>query len=522
MAGKVRHLINRSGRYHARLVVPKDLRRVVGKTELRAPLGGDYRQALKLLPGAVAQLQHQIALAERKSGAGAAHPSPARYPLATDQLAASLYGQRLEFDDELRNDSRWPSVGIDDLLVQRLRYAIAGRASDEELADLVGDQIERFRSLGNLDAEKGSTKWREIARALCHAELEALARVAERDEGDFSGTPATPMIRDAVPPEDAPQPVSLKRLWTDYVHMRQQTGSMKDGGKDLGVAIERLRKFVRHDDAARLTKKDLMEWRDHLLKKLAPQTVSSKYLSTIRSVLNWAVENDRLTENVAAHVKQAKGKRVQSRPKGFTDAEAITILKASRAHVPNADEWGYVREKPTMTAAKRWLPMLGAFTGTRIGEIAQLRKEDVRQECDLWVIRLTPDAGTIKTGMFRDVPLHPQIIAEGFIDYVESADPGPLFHNGTNPERFKWKGELTSNKIGAWLRKEKLVPEGLQPTHAWRHRFKSQCIELNILPRVYDAIQGHTGTSASDGYGDVSLKAKADAIKRLPAYKLTG
>lgn len=122
MAGKVRHLINRSGRYHARLVVPKDLRRVVGKTELRAPLGGDYRQALKLLPGAVAQLQHQIALAERKSGAGAARPSPARYPLATDQLAASLYGQRLEFDDELRNDPRWPSVAIDDLLVQRLRY----------------------------------------------------------------------------------------------------------------------------------------------------------------------------------------------------------------------------------------------------------------------------------------------------------------------------------------------------------------------------------------------------------------
>ena len=67
MAGKVRNLVNRSGRYHARLVVPKDLRRFVGKTELRTPLGGDYRQALKLLPGAVAQLQQQIALAEQKA-----------------------------------------------------------------------------------------------------------------------------------------------------------------------------------------------------------------------------------------------------------------------------------------------------------------------------------------------------------------------------------------------------------------------------------------------------------------------
>ncbi|MEI4235148.1 DUF6538 domain-containing protein [Roseovarius sp. D22-M7] len=64
MAGKVANMVNRSGRYHARLVVPKDLRRIVDKTELRRPLDGDYRQAaLKLLPDAVAQLQHKIALA---------------------------------------------------------------------------------------------------------------------------------------------------------------------------------------------------------------------------------------------------------------------------------------------------------------------------------------------------------------------------------------------------------------------------------------------------------------------------
>lgn len=76
MAGKVRHMLNRDGRYFARLVIPKDLRSFMdGKTELRTALGADYRQALKLLPGAVAALQHQIALAERRgavAGAGVA------------------------------------------------------------------------------------------------------------------------------------------------------------------------------------------------------------------------------------------------------------------------------------------------------------------------------------------------------------------------------------------------------------------------------------------------------------------
>ncbi|WP_353347917.1 DUF6538 domain-containing protein [Aquicoccus sp. SU-CL01552] len=183
MAGKVKHLVNRGGRYHARLVVPKDLRGIVGKTELRAPLGGDHRDALKLLPGAVAQLQHRIARAEQQAGEGQVPAVPARYPLAPAEIALSHYMQRLAFDDELRNDLRYAAVGIDNLLVSRYREAVAGRADDAELGALVGAQIERFRAAGNLDAKPGNPERREIARALCHAELGALARAAERDEG---------------------------------------------------------------------------------------------------------------------------------------------------------------------------------------------------------------------------------------------------------------------------------------------------------------------------------------------------
>ncbi len=43
-----RHMVTREGRYWSRLVVPVDLRPYLdGKTELRTPLGGDYRQAVK-------------------------------------------------------------------------------------------------------------------------------------------------------------------------------------------------------------------------------------------------------------------------------------------------------------------------------------------------------------------------------------------------------------------------------------------------------------------------------------------
>ncbi|SHL84113.1 Site-specific recombinase XerD, partial [Roseovarius marisflavi] len=356
---------------------------------------------------------------------------------------------------------------------------------------------------------------------LCHAELEALARVAERDEGDFTGQPTAPIIVNAQPLEKATASVSLTGLWSDYVNSRVQAGFMRDGGKRQRPVIENLRTFLKHNNASRITKKDLLAWREHLMKSLSAKTVNDIYLSTVRSLFAWAADNDRLPENVADSVKQPKPRKVYGRERGYTDVEAVKVLKASRTYQSKADEFGRVRESDQMANLKRWVPIICAFTGARVSEITQLRKEDIRKTDGHLVARITPDAGTVKSGDYRDVPLHPQIIEQGFAQFVSEADPGPMFHNATAPEKFQRAAVIVSNKLSDWLRESGLRPEGLQPNHAWRHRFKTQCIELGISPRVYDAIQGHAAKSASDGYGDVSLKAKIDAISRLPEYELS-
>ncbi len=64
------------------------------------------------------------------------------------------------------------------------------------------------------------------------------------------------------------------------------------------------------------------------------------------------------------------------------------------------------------------------------------------------------------------------------------------------------------------------MAEGVQPNHAWRHRLKSQAMDLGVSQRVVDAIQGHAGRTASDGYGDVSLMAKRRAVEAFPAYNV--
>ncbi|RWR26862.1 hypothetical protein D2T31_18700 [Sinirhodobacter populi] len=137
-------------------------------------------------------------------------------------------------------------------------------------------------------------------------------------------------------PERAADPVSLSKLWNDYLASRMQIGFVKDGGKRQAPVIKNLRAFLKHNDARKVTKKDLLEWRDHLLNMdgLSAKTVSDIYLSTVRSLFGWAHENERLPENVAATVRQPKPRKVQVRERGYTDAEAVAVLRASRSHVP--------------------------------------------------------------------------------------------------------------------------------------------------------------------------------------------
>jgi hypothetical protein len=53
---------------------------------LRKALGPDYRTALKMLPGAVAVLQHEIALGESRAvAAGEQSIAVSRYPLLPPQ-----------------------------------------------------------------------------------------------------------------------------------------------------------------------------------------------------------------------------------------------------------------------------------------------------------------------------------------------------------------------------------------------------------------------------------------------------
>ena len=134
MAGKVRYLIQRGGRFHARVVVPKLLRPIIGKVELSAPLGADRREALRRLPAVSATLLDQIATARRRTTDGVPTPAHGRR-LDLIEMARIHFSEALEMDVELRDtDPRYASGFQDEYRVQTLKDIIAGRATDKEIS----------------------------------------------------------------------------------------------------------------------------------------------------------------------------------------------------------------------------------------------------------------------------------------------------------------------------------------------------------------------------------------------------
>ena len=510
-----KYLLCRDGRYFARLVVPPELRPFLdgdakGRTELRTPLGPDRRTALQRLHPAVAAIQHRIAQAERRHAEATRQPLPIapRYRLSDDDAALRVYEARLATDDAARDRSpAYALGGVDGAWMDRLRLGTAGALEDEELDELVGITIRQLAEGGAVAAEEGTPEWRRLARLLCRSMLEAATRKLERDAGNFTGLPSIPALQ---PRPAAPEPLPLKPLFLDYVADRQRVGKGRNLDRTWGPVIANLVSFVGHDDALRITKRDIMAWRDKLLADRSPRTVRFRYLAPVRSLYNWAKLEDRLDFNPADGVRQPMPKEVRSRERGYTEPEARAVIAHSLAYRAGPAEF------PETAAAKRWIPLLCAHTGARVTELTQARKEDVREEGEHYVLRITPDAGTVKSGGFRDVPLHPELIDLGFLAFVNAAKSGPLFYRAAKGQPSRAKAQKAADAVGRFLQAADLVPEGVSPNHGARHAFKTRARELGLSDRIIDAVCGHSPKTVGDAYGDATIIAKARVIEQMP------
>lgn len=266
--------------------------------------------------------------------------------------------------------------------------------------------------------------------------------------------------------------------------------------------LRQLALHIGHVDARQVTVDDLIAWKVQMVAAgQKPKTIRDAKIAPVRAILQCAVNNRKLSSNPAERIViDVKTRAVEAR-RGFTDAEAVTILRAAA----NAKD-----------PALRWVPFLCAYSGARVSEVCQLRREDIHQHQSVWCMRIAAEAGSLKNvNSERAVPLHPALIEEGFLSYISEITAGPIFAN-LPPDIFGKRGGNGTKVLGRFVRSLGLTDPRLGPNHSWRHRFKTQGRLHGLALDLVNAMTGHGVRNVADSYGEFPMPALYRELVKNP------
>lgn len=139
--------------------------------------------------------------------------------------------------------------------------------------------------------------------------------------------------------------------------------------------IKQLVLFLGNENASALTVDDLIRWKSSMVDTgLRPKTVRDAKLAPVRAILQWGVRNQLLAENVAEKVTIDVRAKQGEKKRSFTDDEGRLILRAA------------LKSKDPVL---RWVPWIGAYSGARVSEICQLRREDIVEIESIWCMKVS-------------------------------------------------------------------------------------------------------------------------------------
>jgi integrase len=215
--------------------------------------------------------------------------------------------------------------------------------------------------------------------------------------------------------------------------------------------------------------------------------------------------------------------RTEKRRKPWTDAELKAFFSLPLfAH----------HELPTTAKAGAdaayWVPLLGLYTGARVGELCQLLVTDIEAAKHGAFLRITEEAegATVKSDAgVRRVPIHSELVRLGFLDYVAATKKAgatslwPLM-----PMRKGKPGAYFSDWFNAFHRHATENPNA-PVFHELRHTVRTALHSAGVDRETIGRVIGHeTGLSeAEKAYthvSDIDLKAAVETLRFSPARGL--
>lgn len=547
---KVAGLHLRGSRWYVRILIPKDLKEAYGTSRADIALGTSDRKEAALL--ATLKRAEWGNAFEAKRSALNATPATAITPDMGAVLADLVRAQVLANDERVRHDvallaemvhirgelkrrarapltiPRWdlPEPRIDDLSgateEERLELADLNAYLDGNAAiALAGGNLkavlplvqEHARSLGvTFDAQ---TPGARAALLLClQAYRKAHHELTLRDAGAVVPTPVvaaklpaqlqqqqTPKtLRDVFDrwkvSSDKPRTDdTLKAMARALVHFERQHPKVTLEGitRDMG---DRYRAWLRENSNT-------------------PKTARDR-LTAIKSLLKYACRELEWTKRHTWEGLDIKAQTTNKRHPWPEDG--LTRLMGSAVHTA----YTLPKDRKAGRDAAYWVPLLGLFTGARLGELCLLTPADVLTVDGIPAITITDegDGKRLKTtASKRTIPLHPELVRLGFLNYAQrmkdqrAASLWPLM---------SMRKAKPSDYFGRWFKDHRealgLPGAGGESFHYFRHTVRTMMRRAGVTPATMDRITGHdtpgsVGDKVYDHWGLWELVPAVEAIR---------
>ncbi|MFM0037105.1 DUF6538 domain-containing protein [Paraburkholderia strydomiana] len=405
------------------------------------------------------------------------------------------------------------------------RYSIRRRVPSD-LIPIVGKR-EVVRALG--------TSARTVAVALCR--LEGVRMDAEWDA--LRSTPHLPPNKLTLPAPVEPATARLtaqpaKKTRRSATDERDLADVMDAWAKErqpqartvamVTKVITRFRQMVGKMPVASIERKHVVAFKTALLDSGQTGVNTDKQLTMLRTLLAYAVNQGWMLADPSKGVRVGERRNAKAVRLPF-DLPALKRIFTSPVYTEGQ------RPEGGGGAATYWMPLLALYTGARLEELAQLSPDDVHQasyvdasgsQASAWIIRISDmgEGQEVKTATSRRrVPVHADLIALGFIDYVQTIT-GPRLFPLLKTDSDGREGGLFGKWFGKHIRKIGIVDRRMV-FHSFRHLLKHTMRECGITEEVSDAITGHASASVGRRYG-ATLYPLAPLVDAMQRYRIHG
>lgn len=435
----------RASGYYLRYVIPKSYRHLLIQRELRYPLRvHEHRAATQRANIAVAAIERLLDAVRAGVVQLNQEELKCRLRAYVDEQRQCIEDERLERRTTEAIRETHESVVVD--LLEQYTYALDNadyrRVNTKALAEFIG--VPEEQAVNDAEYARARRDWTRAWIDLLRYQLELLRPGGELLDERPAAEPVAPTVTAGTRDEPQKDTRTLADWLPLFIEAKTEPGTVgKDGVRYYEQAVQDFTAVVGSVPAVDLTLAHVTQFMRGMRRLPGHRNTNPKYkgktyselleleipeedlyaVSTINQrldALSIIMERLRNAYGVAC-INPFKGMKIQgeaTQREVYTDAD-LQQLFSSELWVPDSD---YGRK--TGTAAMWWLPLLGLFTGARLGELIQLPLHRVGLVDGVYCFDLRhaiEDGLKIKSKAGRRlIPIHARLLDLGLSDYADA------------------------------------------------------------------------------------------------------